>query len=91
MNMMGGEAYEWGHVAAFVWGKSFETALETLPHRITILNPQDDLTECTRRATALMRNGEVVELPNWGYGFIDAFSRDATKLVLSKLDASKQA
>lgn len=91
MNMMGGEAYEWGHVAAFNWGKPFESALQTLPHRITILNPDDDLTECTRRATSLMRNGEVIELPDWGYGFMDAFARKTADLVISKLDASTRA
>lgn len=88
MNMMGGEAYEWGHVAAFAWGKPFDEALSTLPHRITVLNPTDDLTECTRRADALLRNGEVIECPQWGYGFMDAFPNDAAKLVLAKLDAS---
>ena len=88
MNMMGGEAYEWGHVAAFAWGKPFDEALSKLPHRITLLNPTDDLTECTRRANALMRNGEIIECPQWGYGFMDAFPKDAADLVLNKLDAS---
>ena len=87
MNMMGGEAYEWGHVAAFAWGGPYEDALKQLPHRITILNPADDLTECTRRATAIMKNGEVIECPQWGYGFMDAFPVQVAELVLSKLDA----
>ena len=88
MNMMGGEAYEWGHVAAFAWGKPFDEALSKLPHRITLLNPTDDLTECTRRADQLMRNGEIIECPQWGYGFMDAFPEDTADLVLGKLDAS---
>ena len=88
MNMMGGEAYEWGHVAAFAWGKPFDDALTRLPHRITVLNPVDDLTECSRRAIPLLRNGEVIECPQWGYGFMDAFPKDTADLVLGKLDAS---
>ena len=88
MNMMGGEAYEWGHVAAFAWGKPFDDALTKLPHRITLLNPTDDLTECTRRAIPMLRNGEVIECPHWGYGFMDAFPKDVADLVLDKLDAS---
>lgn len=88
MNMMGGEAYERGHAAAFAWDKPYEDALAELPHRITILNPADDLTECTRRATPLLRNGEVIECPQWGYGFMDAFPQDVANLVLAKLDAS---
>lgn len=88
MNMMGGEAYEWGHAAAFAWGKPFNEALSRLPHRITLLNPRDDLSECTRRAKDLMHNGEIIECPQWGYGFMDAFPKDTADLVLSKLDAS---
>lgn len=88
MNMMGGEAYEWGHVAAFAWGPPFDKALSELPHRITLLNPADDLTECTRRADGMMRNGEIIECPQWGYGFMDAYPQAAADLVLSKLDAS---
>ncbi len=88
MNMMGGEAYEWGHVAAFAWGEPFERALGELPHRITLLNPSDDLTECTRRAEPLMKNGEIVELPDWGYGFMDVSPQETADLVLGKLDAS---
>lgn len=91
MNMMGGEAYEWGHAAAFAWGKPFDAALSKLPHRITLLNPVDDLTECTRRATELLRNGEIIECPQWGYGFMDAFPKDTADLVLGKLDASISA
>lgn len=89
MNMMGGEAYEWGHVAAFAWGEPFDAALTALPHRITLLNPTDDLTECSRRAVPLMRNGELIECPQWGYGFMDAFPGDVADLVLPKLDASQ--
>lgn len=88
MNMMGGEAYEWGHVAAFAWGKPFDEALSKLPHRITLLNPVDDLTECTRRAEGLMRNGEIIECPDWGYGFMDVHPEATADLVLGKLDAS---
>lgn len=88
MNMMGGEAYEWGHAAAFAWGKPFDEALTRLPHRITLLNPTDDLTVCTRRADSLLRNGEIIECPQWGYGFMDAFTDQVADLVLSKLDAS---
>lgn len=89
MNMMGGEAYEWGHVAAFAWGKPFDEALAKLPHRITLLNPTDDLTVCTRRADGMMRNGEIIECPQWGYGFMDAFPKDSADLVLGKLDTSQ--
>lgn len=81
MNLLGGEAYEWGHAAAFAYDQPFAEALKTLPHRITILNPADDLAECTRRATELLRNGEVIECPQWGYNFMDVWPQDVTALL----------
>lgn len=88
MNLMGGEAYEWGHVAAFNYGLPFEDALKTLPHRITILNPHDMLKETTRRAADIMINGEVIECPEWAQGCMDAFPESVAQLVLEKLDAA---
>jgi pimeloyl-ACP methyl ester carboxylesterase len=85
MNLMGGEEYEWGHHAAFAWWKEGEHALRTLGHKVTILNPDDDLTECTRRAAPMLKNGEVLELPDWGYNFMDVWPDEAAKLVLSRL------
>ncbi|KCZ53316.1 hypothetical protein HY29_03605 [Hyphomonas beringensis] len=84
LNLMGGEAYEWGHHAAFSWA-GYEDALRTLEHRITILNPNDDLTEATLRAKPLLKNGEIVDLPNWVYNFMDVWPEETARLVLSKL------
>ncbi|WP_409915741.1 alpha/beta fold hydrolase [Hyphomonas sp.] len=85
MNLLGGEAYEWGHIAAFAWDQPFVDALKTLPHRITILNPDDDLAECTRRAPALLKNGEVIECPQWGYNFMDVWPEDVAALLAKVL------
>ena len=86
MTMMGGEAYEWGHAAAFAFGEPFEDALRTLPQRITILNPADDLQIATRRANDLLTNGEVIERPDWSYGFMDAFPGEVADLLRNALD-----
>jgi pimeloyl-ACP methyl ester carboxylesterase len=85
-NMMGGEAYEWGHAAAFAYDAPFQAALTTLPHRIAILNPGDELQEATRRAAPLLRNGEIVELPEWGHGFLEVRAHEASALVTRLLD-----
>jgi hypothetical protein len=85
MNLLGGEAYEWGHAAAFSFAEPFEQALKTLPNRITILNPADDLTECTRRATELLRNGEGIECPQWGYYFMEVWPEEVAALLRSRL------
>ncbi len=52
----------------------FHKILAELPHSIMILNPNDDLGDITHRATALMRTGEIIDLPEWGYGFMDAYT-----------------
>lgn len=85
MNLLGGEEYEWGHAAAFSFAEPFEQALKTLPNRITILNPADDLTECTRRAAPLMQNGQIIECPEWGYNFMDVWPNEVAALLKSHL------
>lgn len=85
MNLMGGEAYEWGHAAAFSYDAPFVRALKTLPHRITILNPADDLHEATRRAESIMLNGEIIDCPQWGYNFMDLAPAEVSQLLRPRL------
>lgn len=87
-SMMGGEAYEWGHKAAFDYVEPFERALSELPHRKIVLNLADDLQISTRRVKEIMRNGELIELPNWSYGFLDHHTEEFCKILLPKLDHS---
>ena len=89
-NLMGGEAYEWGHRAAFDNGPAFEALLGALPHRITIINVGDELQAATRRAAGLLRNGEIVERPDWGHGLFEAFTDDVADLVRSTVDRSAE-
>ncbi|WP_371398142.1 alpha/beta fold hydrolase [Fretibacter rubidus] len=70
-NMRAGEAYEWGHEAAFAYNAVFEDRVSALPHRITVLNPADMLFDYTPRVGPLLQNGEVVDHPEWGSGFMD--------------------
>ena len=84
-NMRGGENYEWGHRAAFSYGTRFDDIIAILPHRITILNPKDELFEHTKRAAPLLRNGEIIDFPDWGHGFLDAFTQDAVRAVKDAL------
>lgn len=87
-SMMGGEAYEWGHKAAFDYVEPFKRALSELPHRKIVLNLADDLQISTRRAKEIMRNGELIELPNWSYGFLDHHTEEFCEILLPKLDYS---
>ncbi|MEM9600584.1 MAG: alpha/beta fold hydrolase, partial [Pseudomonadota bacterium] len=70
-NNRAGEAYEWGHKAAFAYNAHFPDRVATLDHSITVLNPKDMLFELTPRVAPLLRNGRVVDHPEWGFGFMD--------------------
>lgn len=84
--VIGGEEYEWGHKAAFDYGTPFEADLAEIGQRITVLNPADDLQVATRRAAGLLRNGEVIECPQWSYGMLDAHAPALWTLVRTRLD-----
>ena len=71
-SLRGGDKYWWGHRAAFnypLWKK-----MPALEVPLLVLNPQDDLWEQSSRAPDLINNGEMVDLPGWGHGFLDAFT-----------------
>ncbi|MEM9704705.1 MAG: alpha/beta fold hydrolase [Pseudomonadota bacterium] len=80
-NLMGGDAYEWGHKAAFDYGSTFAKRLASLAHRITIINVGDELAEATRRAAPLLNNGEIIERPEWGHGMFDTVPLEIAELV----------
>lgn len=84
-NLRAGEAYEWGHQAAFSYNAHFPTRVKELPHRITVINPGDMLYELTPRVLPLLKNGELVDKPDWGFGFMDSDSENAAQLILSNL------
>lgn len=84
-NLRAGEAYEWGHQAAFNYNAHFPERVKELPHRITVINPGDMLYELTPRVLPLLQNGELVDKPEWGFGFMDSDSQNAAQLILSKL------
>ncbi|MBI1392744.1 MAG: alpha/beta fold hydrolase [Alphaproteobacteria bacterium] len=84
-NLMGGDAYEWGHMAAFANSARFEGQLRSLPHRITIINVDDELQAATRRAGGLVRNGALVERPDWGHGLFQASTAEVASFVKAAL------
>jgi len=85
-NLRAGEAYEWGHEAAFNYTDNFAERIAKLPHRITVLNPKDMLFELTPRVGNLLQNGEVIDHPEWGFGFMNTDTKDAVKAVKAALD-----
>ena len=84
-NLRAGEAYEWGHRAAFEYARRFPDVMASLAHRITVFNPDDDLRTQTLRAPAYLANGVVEDHPEWGHGFLDAHTADAVRAVNAAL------
>ncbi len=77
----------WGHYAAF----AFELA-ELLPQvrqPVLLLNPEDDLTEYTRRAAPLLANGRMLELPKWGHGLLQVHAAELAALVRDFCDSTE--
>ncbi len=86
-NLRAGEAYEWGHKAAFAYNAHFPDRVATLDHRIVVLNPKDMLFDLTPRVAPLLKNGRVEDRPEWGFGFMDADTENAAAAILNALDA----
>ncbi len=59
----------WGHNAAFNF--DIEAALRRNVNPLLVLNTNGDLAEHTRRCAPLLANGRLLELPQWGHGFLD--------------------
>lgn len=85
-NLRGGEAYEWGHRAAFAYADRFLEILPQLEHKIGVLNPGDELYEATHRIKSMLKNGIVKDYPDWGHGFLHAFTDEATAAVKELLE-----
>lgn len=84
-NQRAGEAYEWGHEAAFNYTQSFAERITKLPHRITVLNPKDMLFDYTPRVGKLIQNGGVIDHPEWGFGFLETEADAAVITVKAAL------
>ncbi|MEP3226806.1 MAG: alpha/beta hydrolase [Parasphingorhabdus sp.] len=82
----GGEKYSWGHQAVFAYNALFPERLKSLPHAIALLNPEDDLYEMTPRTQAYLRNGEMIDLPGWGFGFLETHANELAEIVNEFLD-----
>lgn len=85
-NLRAGDAYEWGHRAAFAYAEEYRRRLPEVDHPMLVLNPADDCFEQSKRADALLKNGRRLDCPDWGHGFLNAFPEEAAKVILEFLD-----
>lgn len=84
-HMRGGEVRHWGHRAAFNY--SYPENLPKATQPILVLNNHDDLESFTPRAMQYVKQGRLVEKPDWGHGFLDLRTAEFGKLVREFVDA----
>ena len=82
--LSGGERHWWGHHAAFAY--DVRGGLEALDKPILVINLDDDLAVQTRRSGELLREGQLLEVPQWTHGFLDAHTEEAASLICDFLD-----
>ncbi len=87
-NLRAGEAYEWGHRAAFAYNQYFPDVVASLPHRITVFNPKDMLFEWTPRVAPLLKNGSVIDRADWGHDVLNVFPDSVAEAVKAELDGA---
>jgi pimeloyl-ACP methyl ester carboxylesterase len=83
-HMRGGEHRHWGHRAAFRY--AYPEKLPQAMQPVLVLNPNDDLVQYTPRAAQYLRHGRVLDLPNWGHGFLDLHTTGFASLVRAFCD-----
>ena len=87
-SLRGGERYEEGHHAAFQHSQAYADALGRMTQPLLVINIGDDLFEHSKRADKLMRNGQRIDRPDWGHGFLDLWPTKAAAMMLQFLDSN---
>ena len=78
------EVSSWGLRAALNY--DLAESLAKLAQPVLVLNPKDDLHAYTPRATAALKNGRVLDLPEWTHGMLDAKTAEVADIVRTFLD-----
>ncbi len=86
-HMRGGEHRHWGHRAAFNY--SYPESLPRAAQPVLIVNPNDDLVQYTPRAAQYLRHGRLLDLPEWGHGFLDLHTAEFGRIVREFVDAGQ--
>jgi len=82
--VQGGDKKPWGHRAAFSY--TYPETIGDVEAPILVLNTNDDLVVPTRRIAPYLKNGKVLELPQWGHGFLDYHTKETAEIVRNFLD-----
>lgn len=83
-HIQGGEKKHWGHVAAFSY--TYPENITKVKAPILVINTNDDLVVYTRRISKYLNNGRIIELMDWGHGFLDYHPEKTAAFVRPFLD-----
>lgn len=84
-HIRGLEHRHWGHRAAFNY--RYDNTLPRAQQPILVINTQDDLNQYTARAAPLLQNGRILDLPDWGHGFLDLHTAEFARILREFFDA----
>ncbi|MEE4349131.1 MAG: alpha/beta fold hydrolase [Pacificimonas sp.] len=84
--LRGGEAYGWGNAALFDYNPKFQAALESLDQPVLVINPGDDLHAVTPRVMPHLKHGQLIEKPDWRYGFLKRRAPELAALLAAFFD-----
>ena len=85
-SMRGGDKSFWGHRAAFNYAHADN--LPEVSQPVFVLCPKDDLEEATRRAADYIKNGRIVNMPDWaGHGMLDTHADEVAETLRLLLDS----
>ena len=82
--LRGGPASHWGHRAAFNY--PLQEKMPEVEHPILVINLDDDLTEHTKRAAPLLRNGRIHTIEGYGHAWFDVIPEEAGRILREFLD-----
>lgn len=82
--LRGGPASHWGHRAAFNY--PLHQKMPEVEHPILVINLDDDLTEHTKRAAPLLRNGRIHTIERYGHAWFDIIPEESARILRDFLD-----
>lgn len=82
--LRGGPVSHWGHRAAFNY--PLHEKMPEVEHPILVINLDDDLTEHTKRAAPLLRNGRIHTIKGYGHAWFDVIPDEAGRILREFLD-----
>ncbi len=83
-HLRGGVHRHWGHRAAFNYAYPDKLPHATQP--VLVLNNRDDLETFTPRAMPYIKEGRLLERPDWGHGFLDLHTAEFASIVREFVD-----